>query len=424
MMSHDQNYPFASLEEAVHRQNAEEKAATVISAARSRLVLSKDAISAFFAALALRLEALPAWDLPTLATDGERLLFNPEYALSLSEREVVGVVAYEVLHCALGHHARRGVRDPIRWNIACDLAVNPVLLGAGFDLPRGRLLPGEGEFASWPTGLSAEDYYARLPDKSSQSSDESGEGDGKGASGDADGCGESSGDDPGGCGAIRDAGDGSAAQQKASEARWQVAVAQAARIAEARGKGDLPGGLARAVAEILQPSVPWREVLREFLTRTARNDYGWHRPNRRSVARRLYLPLLAGESLGEVVVAVDTSGSIGQEKLDRFAAEVQGILDAYDVHLTVLYHDTEVSEIQEWSPADSPIKLRPIGGGGTSHECVFEWVEEHGVDPNYAICLTDLYTTFPPISPPYPVLWAVVGGCHSEPPFGCKASID
>jgi predicted metal-dependent peptidase len=320
MMSQDKNDPFASLEEAARRQDAEEKAATVISAARSRLVLSKDASSAFFAALALRLDAAPAWDVPTLATDGERLLFNPEYALSLSEREVVGVVSHEVLHCALGHHARRGMRDPLRWNIACDLAVNPVLLGAGFDLPRGRLLPGEGEFIGWPTGLSAEEYYARLPDNGGQSADESRDSDSANGSTGDDGDGASPGDDPGGCGSVRVAGDGSPAQQQASEARWQVAVAQAARMAEARGKGDLPSGLARAVEEILWPIVRWREILREFLTRAARNDYRWNRPNRRFVGRRSYLPSMTGDSLGEVVVAVDTSGSIGQEELDRPAA--------------------------------------------------------------------------------------------------------
>lgn len=106
MLSHEQTDPFASLEEAAHRQDAQEKAATVIRMARSRLVLSKDACSTFFAALALRLETQPAWDVLTLATDGERLLFNPEYVLAFSEREVGGVVAHEVMHCALGHHGR------------------------------------------------------------------------------------------------------------------------------------------------------------------------------------------------------------------------------------------------------------------------------------------------------------------------------
>ena len=417
-MSHDQNNPFASLEEAAHRQDAEEKGAGVVSAARSRLVLSKDATSAFFAALALRLEASPAWDVRTLATDGERLLFNPAYALALSEKEMVGVVAHEVMHCALGHHSRRGAREPERWNIACDLAINPVLLAAGFALPQGRLLPGEREFAGWPEGLSAEEYYARLPDAGEQSSDQSGGGENTESPGEGGGAGAGSPEDPGGCGSVRDAGDGSPAVQQASEARWQVAVAQAARIAEARGQGNLPGCLARVVEEVLRPAVPWREVLREFLTRTARNDYRWNRPNRRFVSRRLYLPSLAGESLGEVVVAVDTSGSIGQAELDRFAAEVQGILDAYDVHLTVLYHDTDVAEAEEWSPADGPIKLRPLGGGGTSHRCVFKWLEDHSVDPTCVVCLTDLYTSFPPLLPPYPVLWAVVGDCRTRPPFG------
>jgi predicted metal-dependent peptidase len=142
------------------------------------------------------------------------------------------------------------------------------------------------------------------------------------------------------------------------------------------------------------------------------------------VARRLYLPSLAGDSLGEVVIAVDTSGSIGQEELDCFAAEVQGIVDAYDVNLTILYHDTAVGEVEEWSPADGPIKLRPVGGGGTSHRCVFKWIEEHGVDPSCVVRLIDLYTTFPRLPPSYPVLWAVVGGCSTEPPFGSRVSVD
>lgn len=423
MLSHDKTDPFASLEEAARRQDAEEKASTAISAARSRLVLNKDASSVFFAALALRLETQPSWDLPTFATDGDRLLFNPEYALSLSEREVLGVVAHEVLHCALGHHARRGTRNALRWNIACDLAVNPVLLGAGFELPQGRLLPGEGEFVSWPTGLSAEEYYARLPDGGGQSPGESDGGESANNSeGDGD-SGGSPGDYPGGCGSVQDAGDGSPAMQQASEARWQVAVAQAARIAQERGKGDLSAGLERTIEQVLRPSVPWREVLREFVTRTSRNDYRWNRPNRRFVARRLYLPTLAGESLGEVVVAVDTSSSIGQAEFDRFAAEVQGIVEAYDVNLTIIFHDTVVAEVEEWSPADGPIKLRPRGGGGTSHCCVFRWLAERGLDPSCLICLTDLFTTFPQVSPPYPVLWAVVGDSRGQPPFGQKLSI-
>jgi predicted metal-dependent peptidase len=345
------------------------------------------------------------------------------YPESLSEPELVGVVAHEVLHCALGHHARRGIRDPLRWNVACDLAVNPVLLGAGFALPQSRLMPGESEFAQLPGDLSAEEYYARLPDSDGQKSDDPGQGTDTGGVGQDSGGDERRKDDPGGCGTVQDAGDGSPAVRQESEARWQVAVAQATRIAQERGQVDLPGGLSRAVEEILRPSVPWQEVLREFITRSARNDYRWTWPNRRFMSRRMYLPSLAGESLGEVVVAVDTSGSIGQAELDHFAAEVQGILDTYEVHLTILYHDTDVTEVVEWSPADGPIKLRPLGGGGTSHRKVFRWIEERGLDPTCVICLTDLYTTFPQSCPTYPVLWTVVGDHLTHPPFGQRLSI-
>jgi hypothetical protein len=154
---------FEPLEHAAHRQASEESAARMVSQARSKLVLGKDARSAFFAVLALRMQVLVGWDVDTFATDGENLFVNPKFAVSLAAEEVEGVLCHEVLHCALGHHARRSGRDPQRWNVACDLAVNPLLLDAGFTLPGSRLLPGEGVYAGLPTGRSAEQYYALLP---------------------------------------------------------------------------------------------------------------------------------------------------------------------------------------------------------------------------------------------------------------------
>src|SRR5262249_38694165 len=155
--------PFAALEEAAARQAAQEKALQALAAARCKLVLGKDARSAFFASLALRLAPEVDWTIDTLATDGKKLSLNPHFVASLPAEELVGVVAHEVLHNALAHHARRGHRDPKRWNVACDLAVNPLLLDAGFALPSCRLIPGEGEFQHLPVGKSAEEYHALLP---------------------------------------------------------------------------------------------------------------------------------------------------------------------------------------------------------------------------------------------------------------------
>src|SRR5262249_55643629 len=147
--------------------------------ARCRLILGRDGTSAFFATLALRLEPEIDWAIGTLATDGRHLSLNPAFALSLSPDELVGVVAHEVLHNALAPHARRGQRDVDLWNVACDLAVNPLLVRAGFCLPSTRLVPGEDPFADLPEGKSAEEYYDLLPRPGPKE-----EGDGQGDAGD------------------------------------------------------------------------------------------------------------------------------------------------------------------------------------------------------------------------------------------------
>src|SRR5258705_12897363 len=144
--------------------------------------------------------------------------------------------------------------------------------------------------------------------------------------------------------------------------------------AAAAGRGTLPAGLGRAAERVIHPPLDWRSVLREFVSAHARNDYSWARPNRRFIAQGLYLPGLRSEELGDVVLAVDTSGSISEQVLGAFAAEANAVLAAYDCAVTVLYHDTEVQKVQTWASADGPLVLDPVGGGGTSHNCVFDWL--------------------------------------------------
>jgi predicted metal-dependent peptidase len=387
--------------------NATDKgdAARALAGARAALVLGRDAKSAFFATLALRLTPVPDRSVGTMATDGTRLLYDPAFVLGLAKAERVGVLAHEVMHCALAHFSRRAGRDPLRWNVACDLAVNLLLIHSGFTLPPGRLVPGAGPYASLPPGLAAEDYYARLPAP---------------AGGEEPGPSSSSSKevvtDPGGCGGVVDPTGGSPAAARWSEAQWTVAVAQAE--ATARGRGDLPHGLARAVRAIVHPPADWRTVLREFVSSHAKNDYSWSRPNRRYLHHGLYLPGLHSDDLGDVVVAVDTSGSVGTRELGLFAAEVDALLGAFDCTATVLCHDARIQSVRTWTPADGPLTLDPIGGGGTSHVCVFEWVDQLGIDPACVVCLTDMESRFPARPPAVPVLWAKVGDAAVDPPFG------
>lgn len=387
------NDQMTALETEVRRQDMEERADTAISGARSKLLLASDARVVFFSSLALELEPRACWAIATAATDGRHLMYNPEYICGLTSDEVMGVVAHEVLHCVLEHFARLGDRDMPKANIAMDVAINPILIEASFSLPEGALLPNREPLAhlNLPAEASFEEYYALLPD--------GGEGEGEG---------DGEGDDPGKCGGVQKPLDNAgrpadqAAQRKLVE-DWKRRATQAHQIAKMRGK--LPGGIERLIEGIERPQVRWTEVLQQFVNTTAKNDYDWRIPNRRFVSQGMYFPALRSEELGDLVLAVDTSGSIGDAELQMFAGELQGILDSFDVKLTILFHDTEVAHVQTWETSDGPLKLTPRGGGGTDHHCVFDWIEREGTEVTALICLTDLYTSLPDDAPVYPTLW-------------------
>jgi len=404
--------PFLELEQAAARQQSEEKAKKLVMGARSKLVLTPQPASVFFASLVLRLEVAVDWESPTMATDGKTLFVNPDWCNSLTNDERVGVLCHETMHVILAHHCRREGRDSALWNESADLAVNQIILGAGFTLPKGRLMPGEGKYADFPKESSAEGYYALLskpPDQKDSNDEQEKQDDGEG-SGNA---------DPGGCGSVRDA--KSPADAKDQQAKWEVAVAQAEHTSKARG--ELPGGLSRLVGQVLHPAADWKSVLREFVTSQAKNDFSWSHPNRRFIADGLYVPGLRNLELGEVVIAIDTSGSVSPKELAVFGSEVEAILGAFACSVVLLYHDSEITKVEEWNSSDGPIVLNPVGGGGTDHRPIFEYIERENRSPACVVALTDLETTLPKTVPDVPVLWAVTGG-KTTAPFGRVVQIN
>ena len=107
-----------------------------IQKARTALLLDHP----FFGSLLYRLKDRASEGVKTMATDGVSLLWNPEFVEALSAATLAGTLAHEVMHPALHHHLRRSGRDPKRWNVACDYAINPLLVDAGLKLPEGILL--------------------------------------------------------------------------------------------------------------------------------------------------------------------------------------------------------------------------------------------------------------------------------------------
>jgi len=394
--------PFAALEQAARRQQAEEDASAQVSKGLVKLILGKDAKSPFFATLALRQRLAVNWDIDTACVDGRTLEYNPDFILSLSLPQTVGLLAHEVMHLAHKHHCRQNGRDSTKWNIATDLEINAICKQCGFTLPPGGLFPGEGQYSDLPIGEAAERYYGLLPDDPPEDGDDQG------------------GNDPGKCGGVKRAGD--KAQQAQAAAEMDVAVMQAAEAC--KGRGDLPGGLDRLIQSIAKPKVDWRSVLREFVSAAAKNDYSWTPPNRRYVHMGLYLPSLRSEELGDVLLAVDTSGSIGQAELEAFAAEAQGIFETFACSVTILYHDTSVARVEHWEPSDGDLKLRPAGGGGTNHTCVFDHCKEHGLSPTVMVALSDMDSYYPSLPPEFPVIWARIGGGGTIPPWGRLVDVE
>lgn len=388
-----------------------------IQKARTTLLLDHP----FFGTLLFRLGGKTSRSVATMATDGVSLFYNPDFVDTLNAAELAGVLAHEVMHPALQHHTRRGDRDQARWNMACDFAINPMLLDAGLTLPKDVLI--DDRFR----GMSAERIYNLIEDdekqESSSGQSESQVGNGSNAPKDDslqnDPCGNEPAvpSTPGGVGQVLDAPalEEAAGPSIAEQAReWQIAVEQAETVAKAAGK--LPGGAVRALEASQAAKVDWRELLRRAWSDPIPSDYSWMRPNRRHIWSGLYLPGVTSEGVGEIAIAVDCSGSVSSRQLGLFEAEVRSILGGQRPRLVhVLYFDAAVQKVETYQ-AGQPVSLSPVGGGGTDFRPCFDWLQERGIVPQILVFLTDLCGAFPSEVPPYPVIWASTESRRA--PFG------
>ncbi|VEP17423.1 conserved hypothetical protein [Hyella patelloides LEGE 07179] len=353
--------------------------------------------SPFFATLALFARFVPTETLPTAATDGKDIFFNPEFLRSLSAPQQDGLLLHEVLHAALLHVLRRGVRDARQWNIAADIVVNGIICQQGcFELPEGGIRDAELEH------LSVEEIYELLPQQQNECSY---------CLGNPDLLETSPSNSLGGNDSL------SEAKKAELESHWRNAMQQAAVIARTNNQGKLPAGMSRELGALDNAQLDWRSYLWRYLVKTPTDYSGF---DRRFIGRGLYLENLEGESV-KVYVAIDTSGSIDNQLLKMFLSEVNGILNSYPhLECELYYADADVYGAYELNP-DREIP-KPQGGGGTSFVPFFDKIGDRFNGMVTAVCvyLTDGYGTFPETPPELPVLWVVTpGGLDlAQFPFG------
>jgi predicted metal-dependent peptidase len=357
---------------------------------RIRLAKAKTALileHPFIGTVALSMPFLLSREVPTAATNGKRVLFNPDFCNELTDEELKFLVAHECLHPMLEHNYRRQERQHRRWNNAADYVINKLLIDDSIGRMPKRGLHDPSIYTAG--GGTSDGIYNILPEQ-----DES-----DGAEHGLDNC--------------EDA-EGSPAEQAQEQAEWKVKVAQAAQAAKMMGK--LSANMERLVDEVLRPKVDWRDVLQRFLVKARTDQRSFSRFNRRFIAQGMYLPSVSGEQMGEIVFAVDCSGSIDQHTIAQFAAEISNVKDdLMPARIHVMYFDSEVSHVESYEQHDD-LDIKPHGGGGTDFAPVFDEIIEHGLTPVAIVFLTDLCCSSFGNQPDAPVLW--VSTDEGNAPFG------
>jgi predicted metal-dependent peptidase len=386
---------------------------TKLGAARTRLILERP----FIGALVMHLPLLPAaaaW-CETVATDARAFYYNPEYIAGLTLAETQFVLAHEAMHCALGHFARRSHRMRRRWDIACDQAVNLLLVDEGLKPPAGAL--ANPDFR----GLSAEEIYPLISPEPAERTLDRHLFDDHESESNSDSWAEAGAElRPGPGRAVfpfRDAGQDERAELAR---RWQSRIVSAAQ--QARRAGRLAESWLRLIDGLIQPRLPWRVLLARYLMSVARDDYSFQRPSRRE--GDALLPRLASGEV-DLCVALDTSGSIGAEELAQFASEVNALKGQIRARVTLHACDERLDprgpwEFEPWETIALPHGIG--GGGGTRFVPVFDWIAAGHRRPDLLLYFTDAEGEFPRDAPGFPVIWLVKG--RGKVPWGERIQLN
>ena len=314
----------------------------------------------------------------TACTNGKHEWYYRDFIEKLNDAELRFLVLHENYHKLYKHLTtwKHLVQDdPERSNVAMDMVINTKLVADnedGFATMTGELEKGcyDKKYIGWDTAR----VYHDLPNKQQR---------GKGGSGSL----------PDGF----DIHDHKGADELTPEEKKELArdldeaIRQGAMVAGKTGSGG-----DRELGDLLKPQIDWKQVLREFVTTTCRGkDYStWNRPNRRFIGQNIYMPTGISEKVDELVLAIDTSGSIGTRELNTFLSEVKGICDEFkEYNIKIWCFDTKVYNEQDYSSSDGEdiSTYKPMGGGGTEFECNWEYMKDQDITPKKFIMFTDGY---------------------------------
>jgi predicted metal-dependent peptidase len=362
-------------------------------------------------------------DVPTACTNGRDVAYGRAFIDKLSEGGVKGVILHENLHKAFRHTTmwKHLYEDHAQMaNMACDFVINLMIV----DSDKGRgdvVLPKDGLYDPKYRGWDSQQVFNDLKEQAKKGSvhvKTVGDQQGKDIPVEKGGkqyvLGEG--------GEPLDEHDWEGAKEMGKEEKEALskdidqALRQGAILA-----GKMKGNVPREVCEALEAKVDWREALREFVNSFCmdKDESTWRRPSRRWIDQDVYMPSLIGESVGRIVVAIDTSGSIGGEEIGQFLGEVKKICETVRPDgIDLIYWDMDVCQHEKYEQDELENLLsstKPKGGGGTDPQCVVDYIKAHKLKPECAVVLTDGYVGSWGKGWECPTLWGITTkGIESE----------
>jgi predicted metal-dependent peptidase len=372
--------------------------------------------------------AVPSRSVPFAATDAKNIIINPDTFFKFNLRERVFVLGHEVVHNVYGD---------VEWLKRCS-ASGTVPMDDGTTLPfrnetmqkamdyRINALLRDSKIGTPPSGVCLDDEIATAQDsavsaykKVYEDEESGGSKTGKHQSFDI----------------VLKPGvsNGSSTPRNGQQWAVEVAAAQTLEAMKSQGKGN--GALDRFFNKVLNPVVPWTDHIRGIFNRkVGTGSYNWKRPDRRHIVRDVYYPSRSGNGAGWIVCWGDTSGSIGEDEMCRYLAELSGIIDdCQPTRITIVWCDDGIGVRDDGSPTIDEVEeacdLEAIkyggvkGGGGTDCTPVFDWINEQTEVPEVFIGFTDGYVSYPTDVPPIPVMiWAMT--TEQDAPYGDTVRIN
>ena len=335
----------------------------------------------FFGNMATRLRIEPAdeW-CPTAATDGRHLYFNTQFFNAMDNKEIEFVIAHEILHCVYDHLTRREDRDPKLYNIAADYVVNNLLVRDRIgSKPKVVDCFQDFKYDKWTSEEVYDDLFknakkidisqlGELLDEHIDWGDEDDDKDGK-------------------------SGRPRLSKEDLRQIRDEIKEAML-QASQSAGAGNVPGEIQRMIKELTEPKMNWRQLLRQQIQSTIRNDYSFSRPSRKGWHTGAILPGMNFDQTIDICVSIDMSGSISNEQGSDFLGEIKGIMEEFkDYIIKIWCFDTKVYNEDDFSSDNGKDigEYQVVGGGGTDFVCNWDYMKKHDIQPKKFIMFTDGY---------------------------------